>query len=443
MTDTQPPGDRRFRLTLTHQIFLGLVIGCLIGWLFPAFGVSLKPISQLFLRLIKMILGPLLLTTLVAGIAGTGAKVVGRLGLKAILWFELATTVALFIGMAAANLFKPGAGVTLADGASSVNQLAKAKTASEFVLDSFPVSIVDAMARNDVLQIVVFSIFLGLAVSAAGSKAHLVKELAESGAEAMFKLVGFVMRFAPFGVGAAIAVTLGTSGTSVLLPLLKCIVALYASLIVFFVLLFAALKLLTRTHMPTFLRAIREPALIAFTTASSEAALPRALQILEQLGIPRRIVGFVVPTGYAFNLDGSTLYLSLAVVFVAQVGGVDMTLGEQLGAMLVLMLSTKGVAGVPRAALVVLAGAVTAFHLPEQGIVLLLGIDAIMDMGRTCVNVVGNCVATVIVGVWEKAIPADAPVFGPSAATQSKLPLERLEPPARGAETARRGSGDP
>jgi proton glutamate symport protein len=415
MTDTQPPG-RRFRFTLTHQILVGLVLGCLIGWLSPDFATTLKPVSQLFLRLIKMILGPLLLTTLVAGVAGAGAKVVGRLGLKAIIWFELATTVALVIGMAAANLVKPGVGVKLGADVASVKELAQAKTAGDFLLSVFPTSIFDAMARNEVLQIVVFSVLLGLAVAAAGSKAHAIKELAEAGAEAMFKLVGFVMRAAPFGVGAAIAVTLGTNGIAVLLPLLKCVLALYAALIVFFVLLFTAMRFLTRAHMPTFLKAIREPALIAFTTASSEAALPRAMQVLEQLGIPRPIVGFVVPTGYAFNLDGSTLYLSLAVVFVAQAAGVDMSWSDQLGAMLVLMLSTKGVAGVPRAALVVLAGALTTFHLPAEGVAILLGIDALMDMGRTCVNVVGNCVATVVVAVWEKAVPADAPIFGPRAA---------------------------
>jgi proton glutamate symport protein len=437
MTTPQPPG--RFRFTLTHQIVLGLIVGCLIGWLAPSFAISLKPISTVFLRMIKMILGPLLVTTLIAGIASTGAKVVGRLGLKAIIWFEIATTVALFIGMAAANLVKPGAGVDLPHDASSV-QLAKAKGFVDFLVEAFPVSMWDAMARNDVLQIVVFSIFVGLAVSAAGPKAQLVKDLAEAGAEMMFKVTGFVMRFAPFGVGAAIAVTLGTSGTSVLLPLLKCILALYAALIVFFVLLFAAMKLLTRAHMPTFLSAIREPAIIAFTTASSDAALPRAMQVLEQLGIPRRIVGFVVPTGYAFNLDGSTLYLSLAVLFVAQAAGVDMSLGEQLGAMLVLMLSTKGVAGVPRAALVVLAGTLTAFHLPAEGVALLLGIDALMDMGRTCVNVVGNCVATVVVAVWERAIPADAPIFHPRSALPSELPTAEVIADRLGADDSQSGT---
>lgn len=415
MTSTERPG-RRFRITPTQQILLGLALGCLIGWLSPSFAISLKPISQLFLRLIRMVVGPLLLTTLVAGIAGAGAKVVGRLGLKAILWFVAATTVALFIGLATANLVHPGVGAALPKDAASMGTLAKAKGFVDFLLDAVPTSIFDAMARNDMLQIVVFSIFLGLAVSAAGVRAEPVKHLAEAGAEAMFKLVGFVMRFAPFGVGAAIAVTLGTSGMAVLLPLVTCIGALYAALFVFFLLLFAAMKLLTRVHMPTFLRAVREPAVIAFTTASSEAALPRAMQVLEQLGIPRRIVGFVVPTGYAFNLDGSTLYLSLAVMFVAQAAGVDMTWSEQLGAMLFLMLASKGVAGVPRAAIVVLASALPTFRLPVEGAVLLLGIDALMDMGRTCVNVVGNCVATVIVATWEKAIPAGAPIFGQNAA---------------------------
>lgn len=422
MNDTQPPAGRRFRLTLTHQILVGLVLGCLIGWLYPHFALSLEPVSQLFLRLIKMILGPLLLTTLVVGVAGTGAKVVGRLGLKAIIWFELATTVALVIGMAAANLVKPGVGVQLSADVASVKDLAQAKTWGNFLLSVFPTSIFDAMARNEVLPIVVFSVLLGLAVSAAGSKAKLIHDLADAGAEAMFKLVGFVMRFAPFGVGAAIAVTLGKNGVAVLVPLLKCVLALYAALIVFFVLLFTAMKVLTRAHMPTFLKAIREPALIAFTTASSEAAMPRAMQILEQLGVPRRIVGFVVPTGYAFNLDGSTLYLSLAVVFVAQAAGVDMSWSEQLGVMLVLMLSTKGVAGVPRAALVVLAGALTAFGLPVEGVAILLGIDALMDMGRTCVNVVGNCVATVVVAVWEGAIPGDAPIFGRAPRSDPRQP---------------------
>jgi proton glutamate symport protein len=427
MESAPRPDRRRFRITLTHQIVIGLAVGCLLGWLVPDVAVKLKPVSQLFLRLIKMLLGPLLLTTLVAGLAGTGTKVVGRLGLKAIVWFEVATTAALFIGLAAANLIKPGAGIALAPDAAAPASLAKPRSWVDFLLEAFPTSIFDAMSRNDVLQIVVFSVFLGLAISAAGAKARPLQDLADAGAEAVFKMVGFVMRFAPFGVGAAIATTLGTSGIAVLLPLLKCVGALYAALLAFFVLLFAAMRLLTRAHMPTFFKAIEEPAIIAFTTASSDAALPRAMQVLEQLGIPRRIVGFVIPTGYAFNLDGSTLYLSLAVVFVAQAAGVDLSWSEQLGVMLVLMASSKGVAGVPRAALVVLAGALATFHLPAEGVALLLGIDALMDMGRTCVNVVGNCVATVIVAAWEKAIPPDAPIFGPRAVPPPPSPLEAAE----------------
>jgi proton glutamate symport protein len=421
MTDTPAPG-RRFRFTLTHGIMLGLVVGGLLGWLKPDWGVSCKWISDLFLRMIRMVVGPLLFTTLVVGIAGAGGKMIGRLAVKAILWFEAATTVALFIGLAAANLVRPGIGAPPPTG-SPATDLAHAKTWTEFILDAFPVSFVEAMAKNDVLPIVVFSVFLGLAVAAAGERAKLIKDVAEAGAEAMFKMVGYVMKFAPFGVGAAIAVTVGKSGIGVLLPLLQLVGTLYGALIVFLILLFVALRLLTRVHMGSFLAGIREPAIIAFTTATSDAALPRALQVLEQLGIPRRIVSFVVPTGYAFNLDGSTLYLALALVFIAQAAHVDMSWGQQLTAMVLLMLSSKGVAGVRGAALVVLAGALKAFDLPDGGVALVLGVDALMDMGRTCVNVVGNCVATVVVAVWENAIPPEAPIFWPrAAAPASDLP---------------------
>jgi len=403
---------RGFRVSLTQQIMLGLVAGVLIGWLFPSVGVSLKPVGQLFLRLIKMIVGPLVLTTLVAGLAGAGGKMAGRIGLKAILWFEAATTLALFVGLAGANLVQPGLGVGLANDAAAASKLAKAKTAVDFLLEAFPTSIFDALARNDILQIVVFALFAGLAIGAAGEKAAPMKKIAESGAEMMFKIVGFVMKFAPLGVGAAMAATLGAKGIKVLIPLLKVVGTLYGCLIVFFVLLFLAMRLLTRVHMPTFLRAIREPAVIAFTTTSSEAAMPRAMEAMERIGVPRSIVAFVMPTGYSFNLDGSTLYLSLAVMFVAQAAGVHMSLGEQLAIMGMLMLTTKGVAGVPRSSLVVLAGALTAFHLPLEGVAILLAIDELMDMGRSCVNVVGNCVATVIVAQWEKAIAAGSPILG-------------------------------
>lgn len=410
---TERPG---FRLTLTHQILLGLVVGAALGALVPDFAVKLAPISKLFLRLIKMVVAPLLLTTLVAGIAGAGGKMAGRLGARALTWFLAATTLALMIGMLAANLVEPGAGIT-PPGAAKLPELAHAKGFWDFVLDAVPTSLFDALARTDALQIVVFSVFLGVAVAAAGPKAAPIKQLAEAGAEAMFKLVGFVMRFAPLGVAAAIATTLGTSGFGVLLPLAKCVGALYGALLVFFALLFLALRIFTPAHIPTFVRAIREPAVIAFTTSTSEAALPRSMQILEQLGVPRRVVGFVVPTGYAFNLDGSTLYLSLAFLFIVQASGRVMGLGEQIAAMGLLLVSSKGVAGVPRAAIVVLASTLPAFNLHDSDryLTLLMGIDALMDMGRTCVNVVGNCVATVVVAAWDKQLPADAPVLGPRA----------------------------
>lgn len=422
MTTTPPTTiGRRFRLTQTHLILLGLLAGVLVGWLFPSFAVTLKPVSQLFLRLIKMIIGPLLFCTLVAGLAGAGAKMAGRIGVKAIIWFEVATTAALFIGLGAANLIQPGAGIDLAVDKAAVGKLAKAKTFVDFVLEAFPTSVIDALARNDVLQIVVFSLFVGLAVAAAGEKARPVRQLAEGGAEAMFKVVGYVMAFAPLGVGAAMAAALGAKGVGVLLPLMKCVGALYGSLAVFFVILFVATKLITRIDMRTFLGAIREPAVIAFTTTSSDAAMPKAFEVLERLGIPRSVVAFVVPAGYSFNLDGSTLYLSLAVMFVAQAAGVHVPFGEQLAMMGVLMIATKGVAGVPRASLVVLAGALAAFNLPLEGVAILLAIDELMDMGRTCVNVVGNCCATVVVAAWEKVIPQTAPIYGRLA------PVERLE----------------
>jgi len=388
-----------------------------IGWLAPDVATSLRPAAQLFLRLIKMLIGPLLFTTLASGIAGAGAKMVGRLALKAIIWFELATTVALLIGLMAAYVAHPGVGVSLVGDAAHAVDLSQPVGAADFFIKIVPTSLFDALARNDVLQVVVFSVLFGLAMAAAGDKAAPLRTAIDAGAEVMFKLVGIVMLFAPIGVGAAIAVTLGDSGTAVIGPLLTCIAALYAALIVFLALLMLALRAFTGIHLPTFLRAIREPALIAFTTSTSEAAMPRAMQVLEELGVPRRIVGFVVPTGYAFNLDGSTLYLSLALMFVAQAAGAPMTWTQQVAAMLLLMLSSKGVAGVPRSALVVLAGGLASLDLPTEGVALLLGIDAVMDMGRTTVNVVGNCVATVVVARWEHALPSDAPIFGPRRVT--------------------------
>jgi proton glutamate symport protein len=387
------------------QIFIGLVLGIIVGSLFPTFGVAIKPIADAFLRMIKMIIAPLLFATLVVGIAGTGdLRSMGRIGLKAIVYFEAATTVALFIGLALVNIFQPGAGLAIPIGADASAARAIAQNqqhAWDIFLHLFPTSIVDAMARGDILQLVVFSLFFGIAVAAIGKKGQPILDVLDSTAHAMFKVTGYVMAFAPIGVFAAIAATVGGKGLAILFTLGKLIALMYLGLAIFVFVVVGGVSYLIRVPFLTFAKAIREPFLIAFSTASSEAALPAALEVMEQFGVPKRIVAFVLPTGYSFNLDGTTLYLSLASVFVAQLAGVPMTLGQQLVMMLTLMLTSKGVAGVPRAALVVLTATLTQFGLPLEGAAILLGIDQIMDMGRTAVNVMGNCIATAVVARWE------------------------------------------
>jgi proton glutamate symport protein len=324
----------------------------------------------------------------------------GRIGLKAIVYFEVVTTVALFLGLAAVNLIRPGAGLKLA--AAAEPAIAQAKPTLGSILEHiFPASIIDAMARGDVLEIVVFSFLFGAACAAIGAKAKPVVAFCESLAEVMFRYTNYVMCLAPFGVAAAIAGTVASRGSGVLFGLGKLILTMYAAQIIFVAAVLGSVVALFRIPMRAFFRAVREPFLIAFSTASSEAALPRALENMEQFGVPRHIVAFVLPTGYSFNLDGSTLYLSLASVFVAQAAGVEMPLSQQLLMMLTLMLTSKGVAGVPRAALVILAGTLSSFHLPMEGVAMLLGIDAVMDMARTSVNVLGNCLASAVVARWE------------------------------------------
>jgi proton glutamate symport protein len=401
------PGEYRKRRfpSVTTQIFVGLVLGILVGYLWPAFGVAIRPLADAFLRLIKMIVAPLIFSTLVIGIAGAGdLKSVGRIGLKAIVYFEIATTIALVIGLVLVNVFKPGAGLAIPLGADTTTVAAMAQSqqsAWDLFLHMFPTSVVDAMARGDILQVVVFATFFGVAVAAIGSKGKPVFDVLESTALAMFKVTGYVMACAPIGVFAAIAATVGGKGLAVLLTLGKLVVLMYVGLALFVLIVVLGVSLLIRVPFLTFLRAIREPFLIAFSTASSEAALPKALEVMERFGVPKRVVSFVLPTGYSFNLDGTTLYLSLASVFVAQLAGVDLTLGRQLMMMLTLMLASKGVAGVPRGALVVLTAMLTQFGLPLEGAAILLGIDQIMDMGRTGVNVMGNCIATAVVARWE------------------------------------------
>jgi len=395
----------RRRPDLTTRIFIGLLLGIVAGSVWPAFGVAIKPLADAFLRMIKMIIAPLLFATLVIGIAGTSdLKSMGRIGLKAIVYFEAATTIALFLGLALVNIFQPGAGLSIPLGADTSAAAAMAQSqqhAWDIFLHLFPTSVIDAMARGDILQLVVFSLFFGMAVAAIGKKGQPVLDLLESVAQAMFTFTGYVMALAPIGVFAAIAATVGGKGLAILWTLGKLVALMYLGLALFVLIVLGGVSWLIRVPFLSFVKAIREPFLIAFTTASSEAALPKALEVMEGFGVPKSIVGFVLPTGYSFNLDGTTLYLSLASVFVAQLAGIQMTLGQQLVMMLTLMLTSKGVAGVPRAALVVLTATLTQFGLPLEGAAILLGIDQVMDMGRTSVNVMGNCIATAVVARWE------------------------------------------
>ena len=397
-------------MTLTRQIFFGLFVGVLAGlWIHTyqdaasaAKMVSaIKPFSTIFLNLIKMIIAPLIFATLVAGIAGAGHfKVIGRMGLRAMIYFEVVTTLALVIGLVMVNVLRPGAGVTLAGSAAAAPTTAP-QTWDQILVHAVPTSVIDAMARGDVLQIVVFSIIFAIALGMVGPKGEPVIRLCQSVADAMFQFTNIVMKYAPIGVAAAIAATVGAGGMDTLLGLGKLIGTFYLALLVFYLLVLLPVAWIFRIPIMHFVRSVREPAVIAFTTTSSEAALPRAMEVMEEMGCPRRIVSFVLPLGYTFNLDGTTLYLSMASVFVAQAAGIELSWGQQVGMMLTLMLTSKGVAGVPRAALVILAGTLATYGLPLVGVATILGVDALMDMGRTMTNVVGNCLATVAVTKWE------------------------------------------
>ena len=401
-------------LTLTQQIFLGLALGiaagALVNWHYaitlndPAAAARIagyvKPFSTIFLNLIKMLIAPLIFSTLVAGIAGAGHfKVVGRMGLRAIIYFEVVTTLALIIGLVAVNVLKPGVGAVLSGEKSTM--AAAAQTWDQVLVHTIPTSVVDAMAKGDVLQLVVFSMIFAIALGMIGDKGKPVIHLCESIAETMFKFTNIIMHYAPIGVFAAIAYTVGAFGVGQLSNLAKLIGTLYLALFVFYLGVLLPVALIFKVPLRKFITAVREPAVIAFSTSTSEAALPRAMEAMERLGCPRRIVTFVLPLGYTFNLDGTTLYLSLASVFVAQAAGVDLTVGQQITMMLTLMLTSKGVAGVPRASLVILAATLASYGLPLEGVTTILGVDAVMDMARTMTNVIGNCMATVVVAKWE------------------------------------------
>jgi proton glutamate symport protein len=391
------------RRSLTTWILVSMVIGAEVGHDFPEAAVSLRVLSQIFLRLIRTIIAPLLFATLVVGIAGhSNIRQVGRMGVKALIYFEVVTTIALLIGWAAITISRPGVGINLPPPAEAAVQEPVQRTWQEIVLDIFPENIARAIADAEVLQIVVFSVIFAIALALlSDEKRRPMLSFAESLAETMFKFTKIVMLFAPIGVGAAIAYTVGRLGLGILVNLAWLLATFYVAVAVFILFVLLPIALMVRLPIRAFARAVAEPVSIAFATTSSEAALPRAMEAMERLGVPRPIVAFVMPTGYSFNLDGSTLYLSLTAIFVAQAAGIDMTWSQQLLLIVTLMLTSKGVAGVPRGAVVILLGTVASFGLPVEPVFIILGIDELMDMVRTSVNVLGNCLATVVIARWE------------------------------------------
>jgi proton glutamate symport protein len=393
------------RRSLTVWIFVAMVAGAELGFDAPSVAVNLRVFSDIFLRLIKTIVAPLILATLVTGIAGHGdLKSVGRMGIKSLIYFEVVTTLALVIGLAAINLSHAGVGLSLPPSTSASEVVATPPPTrwQDFLLHVFPENIAKSIAEGQILQVAVFAVFFGIALACLGAEKRApVLSLFESLSEVMFKFTNVVMYLAPIGVGAAMAFTVGQMGLGVLVNLGKLLLTLYGALAAFGLLVLLPVALLFRVPVRRFLAAVAEPATIAFATSTSEAALPRAMEAMEALGVPRRIVAFVIPAGYSFNLDGSTLYLAVGSIFVAQAAGVHLSLGQQLLMMVTLMLTSKGVAGVPRATLVVLLATASTFHLPTEPIFVILGIDALNDMARTMVNVVGNCLASVVVAKWE------------------------------------------
>jgi proton glutamate symport protein len=389
--------------SLTSWILISMVVGAEIGNDYPEFAVHLQVLSKVFLKMIKTIVAPLLFATLVYGIAGhADLKQVGRMGWKSILYFEAVTTIALFIGLAAINISKAGVGIDLPPGIQEELPKVQPQTLNDIILHIFPENIALSIAEGQILQIVIFSIVFGIALAMVREDKRMpVLQFTESLAEVMFKFTNIVMYFAPIGVGAAIAYTVGHMGLGILVNLLQLLLTLYVALLVFLFGVLLPIALVVGVPIKKFIAAIAGPVSIAFATTSSEAALPRAMENLEKLGVPRKIVAFVMPTGYSFNLDGTTLYLSLASIFVAQAAGMNLSFGNQLIIVFTLMLTSKGVAGVPRASLVILLGTAASFGMPTWPIFIILGIDELMDMARTSVNVIGNCLATIVIAKWE------------------------------------------
>ncbi len=403
------------KLSLTIQIFLGVIIGVIIGQFWPEFGTQIGWLRDIFLHLIKAIIAPLVFATVVVGIAGGGSlKTLGTIGAKSIVYFEIVTTLALAVGLLVVNVLQPGNGIVLAGDPGTLGSIAQhhPKGFVETILHIFPTSIIDAMARGEVLQIVAFSVIFGVAASLAGDVAKPVISWCEGLAQIMFKFTNIVMLYAPIGIGAAMAATIGHQGLGILGYLGMLIGSLYLALLIFVVVVLGAVMLIARVPLIPFLKAVREPFTLAFVTTSSESALPMAMERMEKFGVPKRIVGFVMPAGYSFNLDGTTLYLAMASVFVMQAiasthPGFTFGLGEQIAMMLALMITSKGVAAVPRASLVILLATLSSFLPPELkhygpiAVAMIFGVDEFMDMARTSVNLLGNCLATVVVARWE------------------------------------------
>ncbi|MGB7847032.1 MAG: cation:dicarboxylase symporter family transporter [Candidatus Acidiferrum sp.] len=390
--------------SLTYWIFFAMLLGLEIGLDWPQFAGHLRILSDIFLRLIKLIVAPLILGTLITGIASHGdARKVGRIGLKSLLYFEAVTTVALFLGVGAINLTRAGVGLAMpTTTAEQAPQSVAALKWDDFLLHVFPENIVKAVGENQILQVAVFAILFGIALTRVPEKTRQpILSFAESLTQTMFRFTNIVMYYAPIGVGAAMAYTVGHMGINILLPLGKLVLTAYGALIAFVLFVLLPIALLARLPLARLVKSIAEPATIAFATSTSEAALPRAMESMEAFGVPREIVAFVIPAGYSFNLDGSTLYLAMASIFVAQAAGIAMSFPQQLFMVLTLMLTSKGIAGVPRATLVVLMATAGSLHLPTEPIFLILGVDALIDMVRTSINVTGNCLASAVIARWE------------------------------------------
>jgi Na+/H+-dicarboxylate symporter len=412
--------DRKLTLYILLGMVLGVVVGQALNQLVPAEVIKadiapwFKLLSDIFLNLIKMLVAPLVLSTIVVGIAHMGdSAALGRIGARALTWFITASLVSIGLGLVMVNLFQPGVGAPIpdvAEAAAAVGEVKELKT-TEFVLSIFPKNAVEALATNNILQILVFSIFAGVALSAIGERGKALVKGADALAEMMLQITGYVMRFAPVAVFGALANVVSASGLAILGTYLELLLEFYFSLVLLWIILLSAGALFLGRRIWTLIRYIRQPLMIAFSTASSEAALPKLFEQLDRFGVPRRISGFMLPLGYSFNLDGSMMYMSFATIFIAQAYGIDLSIGTQIMILLTLMISSKGIAAVPRASLVVITGTLAMFGLPVEGVAIILAIDQFLDMGRTATNVVGNAVATAVITKWEGMLEVEEPDY--------------------------------